>query len=808
MKLKAKVLLAILFLACSGFYLSDNNPVEDIVVGIEKYFQSNYQEKVFVQTDADLYYSGENLWFSLRLLDARNHTPSKLSKVVHLKLFNEEGVELHHNKVLIDNGFGNSDILLSDTLSSGVYQIHAYTEWMKNFSQEFFFKKKIQVINKQIEVHAEIDRDTELDVSFFPEGGSFINGKLNKVGFKVINSKGLGVDISGVLLNDKDEVVDSIRTYKYGMGSFVLEPAKNRSYRIEFISNNNSYKFNLPNSVYEGIKMTINTTAPSKVSVELEVTKGYLKQLKKVLLVSHCRGNINYAAEGKATSNSIIDIPRSKLSDGINQITIFDQDGNPLLERLIFVRPKSEQNIQLEKLNTIYKQRTKVELDLKSLIQEEANVTVSVHDRKSIDDGNIRNYLLLKSDLKGHIENPEYYFQENDSALVAVDNLMLTQGWVRFNWAHIKNNHEETKMYSAEDIGPIFRGKLINKSTNKPVTDTLIVLSELGENPNYLFNRVNANEEFIFNLHKIYGRDQLYVNVYDQDSIDQFELVPYSKFNRFNHEFKEPILIDHSSINQYVPDKLKEKRILDNFRIYNPETSVYWKPTIKEEIFRVGQSLESPDYSVNPEEYIELNNLEEVVKEIVPGTTIRKVKGKTKIFVYEYEPLASAQRDIAPFNKKPATVFLNGVPIFNEEVLFNQLEWSNIKNIDVYIGQYDIADHKFYGFISITTKDIYTKNSMLAYATNVIQYEGLTVNKEFYSPKYDVSDPYADRTPDFRHLLYWKPNLKIKANETSSVSFYTSDVQGEFYITIEGISKSGKPIVADEKISVTSDLNQ
>ena len=55
--------------------------------------------------------------------------------------------------------------------------------------------------------------------------------------------------------------------------------------------------------------------------------------------------------------------------------------------------------------------------------------------------GNIQNsrdhilsYLLLSSELKGHIENPRYYFNENEDRTNDLDALMLTQGWRHYKY--------------------------------------------------------------------------------------------------------------------------------------------------------------------------------------------------------------------------------------------------------------------------------------------------------------------------------------------------------------------------------------
>ena len=51
---------------------------------------------------------------------------------------------------------------------------------------------------------------------------------------------------------------------------------------------------------------------------------------------------------------------------------------------------------------------------------------------------NIFSYMLLNSELKGHIENPKYYFEGSDNVRnERLDLVMLTHGWRRYNISSI-----------------------------------------------------------------------------------------------------------------------------------------------------------------------------------------------------------------------------------------------------------------------------------------------------------------------------------------------------------------------------------
>jgi hypothetical protein len=73
----------------------------------------------------------------------------------------------------------------------------------------------------------------------------------------------------------------------------------------------------------------------------------------------------------------------------------------------------------------------------------------------------------------------------------------------------------------------------------------------------------------------------------------------------------------------------------------------------------------------------------------------------------------------------------------------------------------------------------------------LLDYDGLELQREFYSPAYDNDAAYRSRVPDFRNVLYWAPYLNTTPNGKNSVSFYTSDQTGHYIGVIQGITTNG-----------------
>ncbi|GAT61557.1 hypothetical protein [Paludibacter jiangxiensis] len=112
-------------------------------------FAQNFPiEKLALQTDRETYVTGEPVLFKLDVLDAATHRPSSISKIGYIVLRNANSTTIRQLRIRIDDGAANGNISLPDTLSSGLYQIVAFTNLLRNYGEKFYFKKQLTIINQ------------------------------------------------------------------------------------------------------------------------------------------------------------------------------------------------------------------------------------------------------------------------------------------------------------------------------------------------------------------------------------------------------------------------------------------------------------------------------------------------------------------------------------------------------------------------------------------------------------------------------------------------------------------------------------
>lgn len=58
-----------------------------------------------------------------------------------------------------------------------------------------------------------------------------------------------------------------------------------------------------------------------------------------------------------------------------------------------------------------------------------------------------------------------------------------------------------------------------------------------------------------------------------------------------------------------------------------------------------------------------------------------------------------------------------------------------------------------------------------------------------------------DRIPDYRNQLLWKPHIEFNKEELT-IDFFTSDIVGDFEISLEGFTLDGQSVSIREVLKV------
>lgn len=102
-------------------------------------------ERLYVQTDKDFYLSGEKIYLSIYGTDGEKQ-PLDFSRVAYVELLGD-AYNAVRVKVALDKGRGYAVVNLPFSLSSGIYELVAYTRWMRNEGEAIFCRKPVAIFN-------------------------------------------------------------------------------------------------------------------------------------------------------------------------------------------------------------------------------------------------------------------------------------------------------------------------------------------------------------------------------------------------------------------------------------------------------------------------------------------------------------------------------------------------------------------------------------------------------------------------------------------------------------------------------------
>jgi hypothetical protein len=785
-------ILMLLLQAAWGFSQQETSV---ILQKFQNYADNNYQEKVFLHTDKTVYAIGEVIWFKAYILNAQNNTPSLLSKICYVEVLSDENKPMLQGKISIDSGRGNGSFLLPASIPTGNYLLRAYTNWMKNFDPQFYFQQTIGIVNPDKKPETKKDSTTFSEhIEFFPEGGNLVAGLDNTVGFKVSDAYGRGIPAKGIILSQNNDTVATFETEHFGMGRFSFTPQPGIQYHTEIILHDKTITKALPKIFNKGWVMHV-TNDNTKLSVQIKCNK---ESTHHVFLFIQAHNRIRYArVQPLEKGSTVFTLNKADMAEGISQLTIFNEEEQPVCERLWFKRPSSMLKINAATSNPPYTERSKVNLDISAAdtggIPVNANLSVSVYLTDSLQPAqkaNIVNYVWLSSEIPGFIESPGYYFENTEDAAAAADDLMLTQGWRRFKWEDVLKNDKPAFTYLPEYERHIITGRVIPKIHDLPDSGIIAYLSIVGKNFRFCNTTSGTNGVLQFNVQKFFGNREMIVQTGVADS-NYHILVDNAFSDQYTQTMAAPIHLTPSLANSIMQRSIGSEAL----NAYEPAevNSFTIKPYYDTTVF-----YGIPYESYNLDDYTRFPTMEEVMREYVKEVKVRKKDKDFSLHVFDIP--------VNDYFEDNPLVLLDGVPVWNVNKVMD-IDPLKIQRVAVTASEFYQGKIHYEGIVSYNTYNGDLNGYNLDPNSLALEYDGLQLQREFYSPQYETQQEQRSRLPDFRNVLYWSPDIET-GDGKRSINFYTSDIPGKYVVLVQGISGNGEAGVAVTTFTVSATKSQ
>lgn len=766
---------------------------EQLPSKFREYQQHNLQEKVYLHTDRDFYLAGEIIWFSIYCVDVFYHRPLSLSRLTYVELLNKDNKPVLQAKIEMNSGFGNGSFLLPAYLNSSRYRIRAYTAAMRNLEPDYFFEKDITVVNTQRDAGLVTRRDTgDCYLKFFPEGGGLVHGVESRIAFKCTDRAGLGINGKGIVVNQNGDTVQRFQSLHLGIGSFFLKPVKGNFYKVFFYENNRLLsQAELPSASDSAYALQVADKGQDLIRVA--VNAGPIVKEQKLFLFVHTR-NIFKLFDSRELKDGSAEFEFSKkiLDEGVSHLTVFDRQLNPVCERLLFKGPEQNINIGLKTDSAAYRPRQRIELTMDAGFLgagDSVNLSLAVYVADSLEsalNGDIRSWLLLQSDLSETIEQPGSYFERDGKEQAdAIDHLLITQQWKRFDWEAILHSKKQSHKTIPEYAGHIVRGKLVDRFTGLAAEGVLAYLSVPGRQFRFASAVTDEEGKLIFDVPIFYGNSELILHVNNgSDSNYRFELeTPFSSSYKpfFKQELK-PL----AQFREMLSKRNLAAQVQQEY--YAERTPQFELPVIRDTTAFYGY----PGKKYLLDDYTRFTSMEEVLREYVT-----EIRVKQREQQYQLNIKSSSYNSF--FNNNPL-VLIDGVPVFDMNKVVG-LDPLRIQKMELIPRRYYLGSQVFDGIVSFTSYEGDLANYSLDSVALVLDYDGAQLKREFYKPVYESVEQKNSRLPDFRTLLHWEPRI-VLGKSPAKMELYSSDLGGNYIIVLQGIDFRGRTVFASKQFSI------
>lgn len=619
----------------------------------------------------------------------------------------------------------------------------------------------------------------DFDVKFFPEGGALLSIPHQNVAFKAQGADGFSKEVEGFLFNSKGDTLTNFRSEHNGMGIFTMNPVNNETYYVTVRTNDSITKrFDLPAIEPKGISIAM---SHYKQEIRYEIQKTEATEWpQKLFLLAHTRGKlaILQPINPKRTFGKMND---SLFTEGITHFMLIDEQGNALSERLIFVPDHKPNQWQITADQPTYGKREKVSLQIAAKDNEgnpvEGTFSVSITDRKSIQPDsladNILSNLLLTSDLKGYVEDPAYYFLNQDArTLRSIDYLMMTHGWRRHKMENVlrtpslnfTNYIEKGQTISGRIMG--FFGANVKKGPICVLAPkyNIIATTETDEKGKFIVN-TSFRDSTTFLVQARTKKGFAGVDI----------LMDPPQYPVATH--KAPYLNGAATfMEDYLMNTRDQYYMEGGMRVYNLKevtvTAKRERPSSKS-IYTGGINT----YTVEEDRLQGYGQTAFDAASRLPSVTITN---GSEIHIRN--------------NSEPAIIVIDDIVYEDASDILKDIQVSDMSSISLLRGADAVilGPRASGGAVVITLKA--PRNLPARPAQGIITYTplGYSESVEFYHPTYETPEKKNAQRSDFRSTVYWNPELRLNAEGKATIEYYTPDSTAPEDIIIEGVDKNGK----------------
>lgn len=631
------------------------------------------------------------------------------------------------------------------------------------------YKSQIESVRKTVPVLSD-----NIDIQFLPEGGFLLADHSNKVAFKALASNGKPADVEGDIVDGRGSRIGGFVSVHDGMGALDFYPEADQQYFAKLCK---------PYASDRLIPIGHVRSSGCKIEVKQsddELHVAVLGELNEDLFLS-----ISDVAEVKWQSHKVktdntIDI--SGLAMGIHKL-ILTSESDTLSERLVFLHPDIRLNVDIQVDQAEYGLRKTVNATIRTTDSNgrpvPTQVCISAAEDKMLshaDDkqATIVSELLLSSELRGDIHEPNYYFDSiNHQTVAALDLVMLTNGW--------RSHYDNIPMTAAINYYRslhTYIGRIVAKGRDSS-PKTKIYVTDFARKTAY---NVHTDDDGFFSITR---SDNDHVTLVANLNSRQYQIM---EVNMKSLQKQNPS--KYKNVSSALNNKGMVGNIVQNEIEGTPELV---RTSIEEGV--LFNCVEIVEYAVPLIEMDYTTSGATVTAEAIrslPTKSITAIAASTAAISSNLDEIS-----IRGSRSNSTDYYVDGVRVSGlipQAMLSEEAEMHFDNEIGLELPYFRNVNNKGNTTNQIITHYVPKKRIILPAKT------------KFYVAKYAADEVVQKRT-DYRQTLYWNPIVQTNTLGEATISFSTSDEVTSFSIIAEGASATGQIGRGLGKVIVTKPLS-
>ena len=644
----------------------------------------------------------------------------------------------------------------------------------------------------------------DFSAKFLPEGGNLIANIDQVIAFKAVGVDGRAIDVEGVIQTKSGIEVCSIKSEHSGMGKFTLKAQAEETY-IATLSTKEGItrSFTLPMAQPTGCVITLKPESLNRLLLQIHTSENYPRS--NLVAIIQSRGIVNYVVEDLSRALSI---PLEKLRSGVAQISIVDKTTRSVVaQRLFFVRGAVASATITPSVRK-FAPREKVQLNFGiknsagNAVRGDFVVSVTDADllKANPNTDNIFSYMLLNSELKGHIENPTYYFEADDAKHNEhLDLVMLTHGWRRYN------------------INSILAGKKprIAQPFEKEQSISGSIKSTVGKTRNTSVMIFRNRKEYL-GVHDLNSTNRFFITGVDAPDTTVYILQALNKngtSERVRIKVDPQVYPTTPTIAREAYQKKVETSLTEEYMVRSKNT--YFEdggmPVVDIDVVEIiAKRSVTYDYSSSLNDFNTVSGdmtrfvsifdaLQRFRQLVVEGNNVYVASpklSKSNVSVSHDDSEDSGGIDNVEINMEDDKIdlmpalYVNGTQM--DMGIIDAYPMSEVLSVS-YLDKFESMAAGMgseTGAIILHVKDINAREKFLINSMTEVIVPGYAAPIEFYAPDYSVENDKNKR--DNRTTIAWVPSLQSTSSGDAVLSFWTADRQSDYRVVIEGITAEGE----------------